>query len=108
MPSSRGAKRSSEVIDVDVDGDGGGKPVAIRSSFKKPKNHVQSTLVTTNPGNEGVVTMDVRLADFILSNGLPPSLVECPKLKLDADIDVHEKDGAAESESDDDDGDEEE
>ena len=82
MPSSRGAKRSSEVIDVDVDGDGGGKPAAIRSSFKKPKNHVQSTLVTTNPGNQGVATMDVHLADFILSNGLPPSLVECPKLKL--------------------------
>lgn len=83
MPSSRGKRSSpaSEVIEIDDD-DGGGKPAAIASSSKKPKNHVQSKLVTTNPGKEGVATMDVRIADFLLSNGLPPSLSECPKLKL--------------------------
>ena len=50
--------------------------------LKKPKNRTQSQLMTTNSGQEGVAMMDVRIADFILSNGLPPSLSECPKLKL--------------------------
>lgn len=49
---------------------------------KKQKNFVQSQLLTNNPGNEGVALMDVRIADFLLSNGLPPALSECPKLKL--------------------------
>ena len=68
--------KSAEVV---VIGDGGGKPAAV---FKKQKNFVQSQLLTTNPGTDRVALMDVRIADFILSNGLPPSLSECPKLKL--------------------------
>ena len=68
--------KSAEVV---VIGDGGGKPAAV---FKKQKNFVQSQLLTTNPGTDRVALMDVRIAGFILSNGLPPSLSECPKLKL--------------------------
>ena len=57
--------KSAEVV---VIGDGGGKPAAV---FKKQKNFVQSQLLTTNPGTDGVALMDVRIADFILSNAPP-------------------------------------
>lgn len=72
--------KSAEVV---VIGDGGGKgDGGKKAAFKKQKNLVQSQLLTTNSGTEGVALMDVRIADFLLSNGLAPSLSECPKLKL--------------------------
>lgn len=67
-------------MDISTGDDGDKKPAA--SAFKKPKNQVQTQLVTTNPGEAGVAAMDVAIADFILSNGLPPSLSECPKLRV--------------------------
>ena len=41
---------------------------------KKPKHLVQSHLISNNPGKEGLITMDVIIVDFSLSNVLPPSL----------------------------------
>ena len=58
------------VVDISTGDDGDKKPAA--STFKKPKCMVQSQLVRTNPGEAGVAAMDVAIADFILSNGLPP------------------------------------
>ena len=59
----------SEVLDVD-------------RLTKNPTNLAKSQLISTNPGNEGAATMDARFAYFVLRNSLPPSLSECPKLKL--------------------------
>ena len=90
MPSGAGG-RLKRSVDTESDAveslstlsDAGGKPAKPAAHlFKKPKNMTQSQLMTTNSGQEGVATMDVRISDFILSNGLPPSLSECPKLKL--------------------------
>ena len=50
--------------------------------FKKPKNSIQSTIILSNPGPSGAALMDVCISDFILSNALPFSISECPKLKL--------------------------
>ena len=56
--------------------------INVDGSAKKPKNLVQSQLIATRSGKEGTETMGVRNDYFILSNGLPPSLRECHKLKL--------------------------
>ena len=80
MPPSGRLKRG-DVVDISTGDDGDKKPAAL-PAFKKPKCMVQSKLVTTNPGEAGVGAMDVAIADFILSNGLPPSLSECPKLRV--------------------------
>ena len=60
------------VVDIYTGDDGDKKPAAkpAASAFKKPKNQVQTQLVTTNPGEAGVAAMDVAIADFILSNAL--------------------------------------
>ena len=59
-------------------------PTSLSSSSnkKKAKNTIQSMLVTTKPGREGTTRMDVCIADFLLSNGLPPLLSTCPMLKI--------------------------
>ena len=51
-------------------------------SSKKPKNLVESQLIATRSEREGAETIGARNDYFILSNGLPPSLREYPKLKL--------------------------
>ena len=52
------------------------------SSKKRARNMRQSQLITSIPSANNIEKMDTAIADFLLSNALPPSLSECPKLKL--------------------------
>ena len=56
--------------------------IDIDRSSRKPKILVQSHLMAISLGSKGSETMDVGIANFILRNGLPPSLREFPNLKL--------------------------
>ena len=74
-------KRSSGAEAIDVERRAPAPaPTSLSSSSnkKKAKNTIQSMLVTTKPGREGTTRMDVCIADFLLSNGLPPLLSTCP------------------------------
>ena len=67
---------------IHIDGDD--RHVAVTPlSKKQAKNMCQSQLITSIPSANSIASIDTAIADFLLSNALPPpSLSECLKLKL--------------------------
>jgi len=78
-------RRVASMDDSVIDVDGGDQHLTVASSSKKrARNMRQSQLITSIPSASAnnIEKMDTAIADFLLSNALPPSLSECPKLKL--------------------------